>query len=93
MVTHTCNSNVWESHTFSTSTREVETGAILLERERNIKGESKELPEVWSLRFCGDLVQSIQFEDRPFSLSIGRGKGLSSDLVLCFSDLQASFIY
>ena len=39
---HTLNPSIWESHTFSLSTREMKTGAIWLGRERNIKGKGQE---------------------------------------------------
>ena len=63
VVAHTL---VWESHIVNPSTREVETGVIWLDRERNIKGKRQELTGVWSLRFGGDTVQSRQSEDHPF---------------------------
>ena len=36
--------------------------------------KEEETRAYWSLRFGGDTVQSRQSEDRPFGLSIGRGK-------------------
>ena len=57
------------SPAFNLSTKEVETGAIWLGRERNIKGKRQELSGVWSLR----LVESIA--GSPFvCLALGRGK-------------------
>ena len=51
VVAHTYSTRVWESHTFNYSTTEVETGAIWLGRERNIKGKRQILK-------CGVTVQS-----------------------------------
>ena len=49
---HTFNPSVWESHTFNSSTGEVERVAIWLGGEDRIKGKRQEPSEVWSLRIC-----------------------------------------
>ena len=84
VVAHTFNVSDWESHTFDPNTWEVETGAIWLGRERNIKGKRQELTGVWSLR----LVESIAGSHPFVCLSLGRGKISLVAWLLCFSDLQ-----
>ena len=64
------------------STREVETGVILLGGERNRKGKRQELTRVWSLRIPGDSISPFWPDD------LIEVKGLSSDWLLYFYDLQ-----
>ena len=63
LVVYTFNPSVWESHAFSSSTREVEAGVIWLGGERIIKGKRQELPEYVVCRF-------VETGSRPFCLKI-----------------------
>ena len=51
------------SRAFNLSTFEVETGALWLCGERNLKGKKKEITGVWSLKISGDRISSFQSED------------------------------
>ena len=62
-MAHTFNPSIWELHTFNPSTREVETGAIWLGGERNIKGKRQELTGVCSLRIRGHKCSPFWSED------------------------------
>lgn len=59
----TLNPNVWESHTFNPRIREVETGAIWLVEERNIKWKRQKLNRVWTLSISRDRILPFKFED------------------------------
>ena len=50
--------------------------------EKNVKGKRQELSGVWSLRIHGGGISPFQSED------LVEVKDLSSDWLLCFSDLQ-----
>ena len=59
LVVHIFNPSVWESHTFNYSTREVETVAIWLGGERNIRGRDRNSVECRVYGWTQDLTLSV----------------------------------
>lgn len=52
MLAHTFNPNIWESHAFNSSTKEVETEIWLDGEEYNMEGDRS-----------SDAILRVQFED------------------------------